>query len=124
MKFLGFIKEIDGYVFAKPLETFIKSQKNKNAASLITHLQNGELCVDLTGIAQDKDDERMGTLSVFTDGEWYWPDYLSYYLKKYPTLQLEEEFVKYVLETKEKKVLEPTELLNLEKEFLREADFK
>jgi hypothetical protein len=127
MKFIGFIKEQDEYSFGKSLKKdYLYSQKEtEHRNEILDYLKRGKLCLALMGLAEDDDEKRMGTISVYTDGEWFWPDYLNGYLKNFKNFKIDEDFTKHVLKNKEKEVeLTEEELLKLEKEFSRIAGFK
>lgn len=83
------------------------------------------LCVPFMGIAQDEDDNDIGYIAVDTDGEWLWPEYFVNYLEKYPNFKVEDNFVQYVLQHKDREiVVSEEEISKLEKEFCRIAGFK
>lgn len=124
MKFIGFIKEHDEYFFAKDLQKYYlaDTEENKYRNEVLEYLKKGVLCAAIMGIAEDIDEERMGYVAVDTDGEWYWPEYLTNYLKKYQNFKIDEDFVKHVLKNKDKKVeLSEEEVSELENEFFKIA---
>lgn len=126
MKFVGFIKDHGNDPFAhKRSFYFTEAEENPNKDTVLEYLKKGELCVAFMGGAEDIDEEMIGLISVYTDGEWLWPKYFINYLEKYPNFKIEEEFVQHVLKNKDKgiKVTEE-ESLKLEKEFYKIAGFK
>ncbi|MBL7730353.1 MAG: hypothetical protein JNM88_04180 [Chitinophagaceae bacterium] len=126
MKYTGFISEIDDYAFAKSLKGYYlgTSLVNANRESIITYLKSGTLCVPFMGVAEDEDETVMGKISVLTDGEWFWPDYLASFIKKYPNFRIDPEFERHVLKNQGRKIqVEETAIAALEKEFLTKARF-
>lgn len=126
MKFIGFISEHDNYSFAKERSFYFNGKDvDANMQLVLDYLKRGELCVPLMGGAEDVDEEMIGLISIYTDGEWLWPKYFINYLEKYPNFKIEEEFVQHVLKNKDKEI-EVTEedVSKLEKEFYRIAGFK
>lgn len=127
MKYVGFISENSEYLFSKSLKNYYLSKKdiNPNRELVIAYLKKGVLCVAFMGIAEDEDESRMGTISVETDGEWYWPNYFANYLKKYPHFKIDPKFESHVLKNQGKRpVLSEEKVVELEKEFLSYAGFK
>ena len=58
--------------------------------------------------------------ACYTDGIWLWPQYIIEYIKKYPNIKLDEDFVKHVLRNKEKKIdLSEEECSKIEKEYYK-----
>lgn len=127
MKYIGFISGICDYSFSKNLKKYYlsKNDSSPNRDLVIAYLRKGALCVALMGIAEDEDENRMGTISVLTDGEWFWPDYFANYLEKYATIKIDPEFESHVLKNQGKRlVLSEEKVIELEKEFLSHAKFK
>lgn len=126
MKFVGFIKDHGNDPFAHSRSFyFTQNEVNPNKDVVLAYLKQGALCVALLGGAEDIDEEMIGFIAVYTDGEWLWPEYFINYIEKYPNFKIEEEFVQHVLKNKDKgiKVTEE-ESLKLEKEFYKIAGFK
>jgi len=124
MEFIGFIKKHDDYFFARDLQKYYLAgtEENIHRNEVIEYLKKGILCGAIMCIAEDTDDERMGSVSAYTDGEWYWPEYLVNYLKKYQNFKIDEDFVKHVLKNKDKKIeLNEEEVSELENEFFKIA---
>jgi hypothetical protein len=73
---------------------------------VIEYLKNGTVAVDYGGCAfnrMDHSDElnpRLGSAEL-TDGYWYWPEGLAYYLEEYK-VALPPEFIEHVLRPKQK----------------------
>ncbi|WP_038007735.1 hypothetical protein [Terrimonas ferruginea] len=126
MKFVGFIAEHAKDPFAQKRSYYFKEKDiNPNKDDVLAYLKRGELCVPLMGGAEDVDEEMIGLISIYTDGEWLWPKYFINYLEKYPNFKIEEEFVQHVLKNRAKEVtVTEEEVSKLEKEFYRIAGFK
>lgn len=123
MEFIGFIKKHDNYIFAKDLQKYYLSgtEEDIHRNEVIEYLKKGILCGAIMCIAEDADGD-MGSVSAYTDGEWYWPEYLVNYLKKYQNFKLDKIFVKHVLKNKDKKIeLSEEEVSELENEFFKIA---
>ncbi|MDR0194862.1 MAG: hypothetical protein LBI73_07035 [Myroides sp.] len=99
MNVVGFLTIHDrGYQGSSDLNDLINEvqNKNENIERVISYLDSG---YDFTGVPlmlYDDDDIPMFGLSYLTDGKWIWPNYYSYYLKKYPFIKLNKEFVNYI----------------------------
>jgi len=126
MKFIGFISEHGNYSFAKERSFYFdRKEVDANVELVLAYLKRGELCVPLMGGAEDVDEEMIGLIAVYTDGEWLWPEYFADYINKYPNFKIEDEFVQHVLTKKNKEIkVTEEENLRLEKEFYRIAGFK
>ena len=101
MKYFGFIKEHDQGNYAKNISELILSdqQENTHRNMVLEYLKKGELCVALMGFVEnanspyfdtdtydDDDDDFIGYLSIYTDGKWFWPEYIIAYIEKYPNI--------------------------------------
>jgi|GEM_PF-6347127 len=63
--------------------------------------------------------------SAASDGEWFWPEYIVNYLKKYKTISIDKNFVNYVLKNKDREVnLSEEQISELEKLYLSKTDSK
>lgn len=75
----------------------------------------------------ENEEELVTTMGYFTDGEWVWPSYFSYYLKKYPNFPIDQDFINY-LSDKNFEFKVSNELPNLleqhELDFLQKLDGK
>ncbi|SMP30273.1 hypothetical protein SAMN06264346_112110 [Chryseobacterium profundimaris] len=124
MKFIGFINKHDDYFFAKDLQKYYLADNEENTQrnEVIEYLKKGVLCGAIMSIAEDTDNERMGSVSAYTDGEWYWPEYFVNYLKKYKNFKIDNDFVIHVLKNKDKEVeLTEEEVSELENIFFKIA---
>ncbi len=127
MNCTGFITEIDEYAFSKSLKEYypVETTISPGRELVIAHLKAGVLCVALIGIAEDEDEARMGTTSVYTDGEWFWPAYYASFLEKYPAFKIDPVFERHVMESQGKSISpDDPALAALEKEFLLKSGFK
>ena len=138
MKYFGFIKEHGDYDYATDIKDLVVdgNLENPKRDEIIKYLEKGVLCVAWMGFVEDAlnprfndksydENDFMGYTAINTDGIWYWPEYIINYIEKYPTIKINEDFVNYVLENKNKKIkLSEKEVSKLEKEYLSKASFK
>ena len=119
MKTVGFITEFTEDFFAKPLIEYLEGGKaNPKNSQILQFLEKGVPCVPIMGMVEDMDEEIMGYCLVKTDGVWFWPEYLSGFLKKYPEFKLPDDFQEHAVNNRHKKVqLSQQELLKFENEF-------
>ncbi|WP_136467458.1 hypothetical protein [Flagellimonas onchidii] len=99
MKALGFVKEHENMNNeVKNFEEFhysINPYKNE----ILKYLKTGETIAVTMNIIKslyNGDDNIIGGVVYFTDGNWIWTNYLIYYLEKY-NIEINNEFVDYVL---------------------------
>lgn len=133
MKYFGFIKEHDNYNYATSIKNLIAQENSENfhREEILQYLKKGKLCVAWMGFVEDamnprfndedyEDNDFMGYTAVDTDGKWYWPEYIVTYLEKYPTMEIDNEFVNYVIKNKDKEInLSEEEISKLEKMYLK-----
>ncbi|WP_430410996.1 hypothetical protein [Kordia sp.] len=138
MKYFGFIKEHENQRYAKSISELISSntQENAHRKDVINYLKKGKLCVPLMGFVEDandpyydtddyNDDDFIGYLSIYTDGKWFWPQYIIAYIEKYPTINIDTKFLNHVLTNISKDIkLSEEEILKLENTFIKKAGFK
>ena len=131
MNYFGFIKEHDDYDFATNINELIVDEgaENPKRIEIIEYLKKGELCAAHMGSVEDamnprfndetfEDNDFMGYIAVYTDGVWFWPEYIVNYLQKYPKFKIDDVFVKHVIKNKNKKItISEEEIMKLEKEF-------
>ena len=100
MKHIGFIKEHDqGITNAIPFGKVINSSNppNDNIKKVISYLNKGIFLAGATGSFYNiHTKEPIIDIEYFTDGEWIWPAYFSYYLKKYPNFPIDQDFINYL----------------------------
>jgi len=99
MKLIGFIKEHNNIVEARSYDSI----KGDNSVTpdimkkIIRYLNNGELILSWMGYFIDIDDGNLITPdSYFTDGNYVWPAYFTYYLKKHPKYSIDEFFLEHL----------------------------
>ncbi len=116
MKTVGYIKQFNEEDFSKEIEEYLKEDINKDREMLIEYMQKGVLCVPLMGCVEDPldevyDEEFIAYMASYTDGVYLWPQYVIEFMKKYPTFHLDQEFVDYVKENKDKTINPSKELV-------------
>jgi hypothetical protein len=101
MKYIGFVKEHDKNIanaihFSQMINS--TSLPNNLIEKVIEYLDKGILLFGAMGWFEDieNEGETITTMGYYTDGEWVWPSYFSYYLKKYPNFQIDEDFINYL----------------------------
>lgn len=108
MKTIGFIKQYDEHKEAKELQEYlIDNYENVNKDVIISYLEKGVPAIDWMTWLFDEDgveEISIGPHGCTTDGIWVWPSYLEYYLKKYSNFKLDQEFVDYVIQNKNKQI--------------------
>lgn len=136
MKYFGFITEHENNSPSQSIKELIKenTKPHKDKDLVLQYLKNGHLCAPIMGVVEDANDPNFGTddydddkndffgyIAIYTDGEWYWPNYVITYIEKYPQFKIDEAFVKQVKRNKGK-VPELTELRieELDKYFMKE----
>lgn len=138
MKYFGFIKEHDDYKYSVSIKDLIKEKNTESPhiKEVIEYLEKGNLCVAWMGGVEDamnprfneenyEENDFMGYSAVDTDGEWFWPEYIVNYLKKYKTISIDKNFVNYVLKNKDREVnLSEEQISKLEKLYLSKGDSK
>lgn len=99
MKFIGFIKEQDRNIgTSKPLEEMFVSNDNDIflVDKVIDYLNSGVFVTGVMSFIYDDEQQPIGNLDYFTDGEFIWPIYYPYYLKKYKNFFLDPIFVAHL----------------------------
>lgn len=99
MKLVGFVKEYNNLPEGKSLSEFLnsKSMEATDTEKILNYLNQGVLLLAWMGYFVDiETKELIAPDSYFTDGIWVWPSYFPYYIKKYPTVEFDKEFVKYI----------------------------
>ncbi|WP_128330791.1 hypothetical protein [Apibacter sp. HY039] len=122
MKYIGFIKEFDDVIFAKEFKDCVTHIYRDNTG-IIKYLEKGTYFGGwMEAVTEvENDDIFVSNLEYFTDGEWVWPAYYSYYLKKYQNFYVSPKFLEHINKNKEKQInLTEKELLNMEKMFFIE----
>jgi len=99
MKLIGFIKEHNNLPEALPLKDVLGSTPNDLTiiSSVIKYLNEGILVLSWMGYFMDLDNKTpVAPDSYFTDGEYVWPAYFSYYLEKYSNYKIDQEFLNHI----------------------------
>jgi hypothetical protein len=100
MKLLGFIKEYDNLKESIDLDEFLNSvsQKAIDFEKAIQYLEKGALVLGWMGYVTDvKTKQLIAPDAYYTDGVWVWPTYFPYYLKQFPSVYINEDFVEYLV---------------------------
>lgn len=132
MKYFGFIKEHDDYDMSKNIDELISNSTivDDNLNDVLKYLQKGVMAVPLMGCVENAKDPLFGTDNyddenfiafniIYTDGTWLWPQYIIEYIKKYPNIKLNQDFVKHVLNNKKGITVSEEKCLNIEKDFFQ-----
>lgn len=107
MKLVGFIKKHDDHDFSKSLNDYLlDGYETPNRNEILEFLKKGQLCLAWMEwiFDDDENDTSIGPNGYYTDGEWVWPNYLSYYLLKHSNFKIEQSFIDYVLENQDESV--------------------
>ncbi len=99
MILVGFIKEYDPIAEAVALDELINNPLDigNDIEKIITYLSGGELICGLMGYFIDfKTNEPIAPMGYYTDGIWVWPSYITYYLRKYPYMSIDLDFISHV----------------------------
>lgn len=100
MKLTGFLIEHNLIKEAVPLSLVADPNNHpyEYLDKIIEYLNEGVLLLAWMGYVIDPTNKILICPDAYyTDGVWVWPQYFTYYLKKYPNYKLDEEFVKHVL---------------------------
>lgn len=101
MQYTGFIKEYDKILAEKNIDYFFgKKDIDKDLLEMVlNYLSHGVNIVSWMHIIYDlRSNEIIGEgHGIETDGFWFWPSYLPYYLKKYPNFIIEDNFLNYLI---------------------------
>jgi hypothetical protein len=120
MKTVGFLKEHDSHSEAKDLNSFLANDYSNESQLdiIVTYLENGIPCLDLMEWLFDGDTS-IGPNSCRTDGIWIWPDYLSYYIKKYNNFKIDDDFLNHIIGNDYREVkVSKEKLSDIQKEYL------
>lgn len=133
MKYFGFVKEHDDHTASKSIHDLIidGNSINDKRNETLEYLQKGILAVPQMGCVEDAKDPLFGTdnydddnfiayYACYTDGIWLWPQYIIEYIKKYPHIKLDSDFVKHVIKNNNKKInVSEEECSKIEKEYYK-----
>ncbi|MES2279188.1 MAG: hypothetical protein V4592_24365 [Bacteroidota bacterium] len=100
MKLIGFIKEHDDLPEAKRFDDFFNktaTEEDTIRQKIIQYLEGGELVVAWMGYNLHIETQQpLCPASYLTDGTWVWPNYFIQYLKEYPRMTIDDNFLKYI----------------------------
>jgi hypothetical protein len=110
MKYVGFIKEHDKTIdnaipyneithLPNPPKGIIKKVRQYlEIKKVIRYLKKGVMLTGATGSVEslENNGEEIASWGFYTDGEWIWPEYFVYYLKKYPNFPIDKDFMNYL----------------------------
>lgn len=122
MKYVGFIKELDKLSFAMGFKSCFTNIYRDNS-DVVEYLENGVAFASWMDYVSEVENIEIliALFEYFTDGEWIWPVYFSYYLRKYKNFYIPIEFIEYVIRNKEKQIhFTDKELVEFETDFFRE----
>jgi len=96
VKTVGYYKEMPhGKNSKESICEYVNKEDTARIDNICKYLESGIEFIISPGIAEDvinPDKGYVGTTSTYTDGIWFWPADLSYYVRNY-RLKLPEEFV-------------------------------
>lgn len=124
MKYVGFIEEQDKNICtAKHFNEMFMSYENDIhvRSNIIIYLESGIFLTGIMSRIYDNEGQSIGNLDYFTDGEFIWPIYYPYYLKKYKNFTIDSELLEFAQMRNYKiKSIEKNDLIVIEKEFVNE----
>ncbi len=124
MQFVGFLKEQDPNIHgARSIEQMFQSShiNNDERSKIINYLESGVFLCGAMSYIYDDQDKPIGNLDYFTDGEFIWPVYFPYYLKKYDTFYIDKNFTESIKKRNYQiKSINAQELVEIENAFDRE----
>jgi hypothetical protein len=101
MEYTGFIKEYDGTLPNKKFnDLFNQTYIDKEVVDkIINYLSHGINVISWMHVIHDLRSNEIISEGhgIETDGIWFWPSYLPYYLRTYPNFFLEDRFLDYLL---------------------------
>lgn len=96
VKTVGYFKEMPhGETSADSIYDFINKEDKLRIDKICRYLENGIEFIVSPGMVEDIINPEKGTAGVtstYTDGMWFWPGDLSYYVRNYG-LKLPDEFI-------------------------------
>ncbi len=124
MKYVGFIKELDNVSFAKEFKNYF-TKTNKNNLDIVGYLEKGVFIGGWMCYVSEVENIKVSIapFGYFTDGEWIWPVYYPYYLKKYQNFYVPTDLMEYIAKNKNKEIhFTERELIDFEDNFFRERE--
>lgn len=98
MKAIGFLKIHDEFsLCSKRIEDVISDNINNPlfVNKVVNYLNGGILVMKAMDIVRDSNGNTIGQYKIYSDGEWVWPSYYSYYLVRYPQLKIPDDFISH-----------------------------
>ena len=103
LKHVGFFRELPhGDSNGESLLDNVNRLDAKLQDKILDYLNKGELFLGSPGLVNDvlsKDGAVIGSLGIYTDGEWAWPSDLAFYVSKYK-VDLPEVFLDHIKNNK------------------------
>lgn len=97
---VGYYKETQhGFGASESIMDYLHKESEIRIDDICNYLESGIEFIVSLGIVEDvvKPEKGMaGTPSTFTDGEWFWPGDLAYYVRNYK-LKLPDEFIETMI---------------------------
>jgi hypothetical protein len=122
MKYIGFFKEYDFKITIDSVED-LKQFNIENIddirlrENLINYLESGQMVFGWMNYVEDFWTKNPAVPHGYlTDGNWVWPTYYPYYLRKFPNYPINDEFVKHFVNAPQNKKILNSDLLKIEKE--------
>jgi hypothetical protein len=122
---VGFLKELNNNnvlvdrakdLTGKPIDFSLKAQ-------IIDYLDSGRGVMTYMSIAMDEAGNLIKPYKILTDGEWIWPSYFSYFLEKYPDLNIDAGFFEHMRRNNYRiKPLSAAELLEITNYYIAHPD--
>jgi hypothetical protein len=103
MKYIGFIKEYDNISEATSFTDILGENTNdlRIINNILNHLDNSTVIFGLMHYVDDLETKEHAVPHYYcSDGEWIWPSYFPYYVRKYMNYNLDNNFVHYCLKQK------------------------
>lgn len=115
MKAIGFFKNHNPDILCAGDIVFNPQVNSRDTLDgVIAYLQKGTIITAFTLSLFDTDGEFIGPYMIFSDGEWIWPSYYSFYLRKFNSLFIPPEFVFYTRSKRQPNELAKGQLIYLE----------
>jgi hypothetical protein len=98
MKTTGFLVAHEQKILGEAI-TYLDSEDGvtideRNLASILRYLEAGKIIFAMTLSIQDKAGDIIAPYEVYTDGEWVWPRYYSYYIEKKEIISISLAFLR------------------------------
>jgi hypothetical protein len=122
MRYIGFLKEYgnikESQTFSEAVEKGIVND-SLVIEKIVNYLDKGTVFFGWMHYFEDLQTKKpVAPHMYYTDGEWIWPSYFSYYLKKYPNYFISTEFIEYLTQIDFKIPNKVIDKNKIEKEFV------